>query len=71
MVEAGGVELRSRIENTQLADLEPRSRRRKLTNSGFLVHGLYTDSLKLELRILSFTKLHVRKCRCTASLEQE
>jgi len=45
-MEAGGVELKRRIDDKQLADSARRSKRRKLTNSDFLVHGLYTEFIE-------------------------
>ena len=45
-MEAGGVELRSRIENAQRADFQSRTKRRKITNSGISVRGLYAEFLE-------------------------
>jgi hypothetical protein len=43
MVEAGGVELRRPIENTQVIENNGRMIRKKRAKSSSDVHGVYTD----------------------------
>jgi hypothetical protein len=43
MVEAGGVELRSSIENTEVIENTTRTIRKKRKKCSSAVHGMYTD----------------------------
>jgi len=46
VVEAGGVELRRPVENTQLIENTRHTTRKKRRNSSSDVHGVYTEFLR-------------------------